>query len=196
MIAATVLAIVVVVIVSSFTSTLASIERAREQAELSQMARLVMERMFSDLTSTFFISEDESYQFVSQDEETEQARGPTLSFITVASRSVLGGTLLGGLARVEYFLGPHPDDAEEMALYRREANLLAGTAAGSGKVALLGERVRDFHVEYYDADGTSHSAWDSADAEGERSLPVAVRITLVLGRTDPGQVFTTLVPIP
>ena len=196
MIAAAVFAVVATVIVSSFTTALTSIERTRRWADVSQMARLVMDRMLLDLTSTFFINEEERYRFAGQDGRKEEASGPILSFVTVAPRRVLGGTLPGGLARVEYFLSAHPDAPEETILYRRETSLLADTEADAGQAAILGEELRDLRLEYYDAAGTSYSAWDSADAEGERSLPVAVRITLVLGGVEPGHVYTTMVPIP
>ena len=132
-VAITILATVSVVVVSSFTGTLRSIERAQEIADSSQVARLVMERMFSDLSSTFFVSEDESYQFLGLDEDDERERGPTLSFATLAPGMPIGGTIPMGMTRVEYFLGPHPEVEEGRALYRRESSLLAG-ASGETRV--------------------------------------------------------------
>ncbi len=196
LIAATMLAIVAMVVVSSFTNTLASIERARERSDVSQTARLVLERMFWDLSSTFFYSEEEAYRFVDRENEQDEPRGLVLSFVTVVRHGLREGTTPGGLARVEYLLGPHPENEDETALYRRETGILGGEGETPRSVALMGEYIRKFYLEYFDETGTVHTAWDSDEAEGERSLPVGVRITLVLGRAGPGQTFKTVVPIP
>jgi len=196
MIAAALFTIVAAAIVSSFTTTLTSIERSREQAEVSQMARLAMERMVIDLTSAFFVSNDERYQFAGRGEPPEDRDGPLLSFVTVSHQALPGSGPPGGFARVEYFIGPGPNGDKKTILYRSETSVLANGGKGARAVAPLCEGVRGLRLEYYDAAGARHDGWNTAEVEGERLLPVAVWIRLSLGRADPGQVFTTVVPIP
>ncbi len=201
LVAVAILSIIVTTAYSLFSQSAQLAGAVRERSELYLEARLVLERIASDLSNARLIGGDERFYFVGLDE----ARGATprdrLQFTALAYGWPSEGEKADELVEISYWVEDAPGTAEPR-LMRRAVRTLDGLpetpheAAAPGE--LLSERVRGMELEFHDARGGKADDWDTRImlAGSSPQLPRAVRVSLIFEGERGRREFSTTVTIP
>jgi prepilin-type N-terminal cleavage/methylation domain-containing protein len=196
------LGIMAIIFVVLFTTYSAAVDRAARARELSQMyheARVVLDLMANDLRAAYVKDEvaqaqqtlqerrAPSYFFVGEDHTENSAPLDKLGFSTFIpqSRPDTPGT---DVCRVTYTLEPVTDPPRgsvtesppRKALLRRVNCSLDPEATDQDQLFLLTELARGLDFKYYDDKGTEYQEWNSQQPQGGKRLPAHVKITLLI----------------
>jgi general secretion pathway protein J len=174
-----------------YTGTFRNIEETESQADLYQMARIVLERMTEDLESVYIAprkedskEEDEVDQptrFVGTMTETEGRRLDTLRFASKAHIFFDAEEPYAGTAEIVYYIR-EDSEKESFTLYRSDkANLGQGQSEETGTGGwILCDRLHALRFIYYDEEGVAYDGWDSTGETFKDKLPSGVSIVLEL----------------
>ena len=196
LIAMSIFAVVLSMLYTVYTGTFRNIEETESQADLYQMARIVLERMTEDLESVYMVAqkktsddEEEAAQparFVGTMTETEGRRLDTLRFASKAHIFFDVEEPYAGTAENVYFVRENSEEVGGYTLYRSDkANFEQSEEEGTGGW-ILSDRLHAIRFIYYDEEGGAHDSWDSTEETFKDKLPSGVSILLELAnRTDP-----------
>lgn len=187
-------------------------ERARPEVNRAQTARVLLDRVESELLGTLLVVKRPAesrlrhpWLFVGEDRVFGTNDSDAIRFVTSNPARPPGAESETGVRMVTYAVGDE-DGEERLALYRSERRLprsmqkqidLEGAARVLGDVAFL-------RLRYLGEDGW-RERWDSTDVSQLDQLPEAIEITLQLweplpdgapGSSGPGDTYTRTVPIP
>jgi prepilin-type N-terminal cleavage/methylation domain-containing protein len=216
MIALSIMAIIFVILFSTYSAAVDRAARARELSQRYHEARVVLDLMADDLRAAYVqdgIAQAQqtsqqprapSYFFVGEDRTEDSAPLDKLSFSTFLpqSRPDTPGT---DVCRVTYTLEPVTKSPQELvtespqrkALLRRVNCSLDPEATDQDQFFLLTELARGLDFKYYDDKGSEYQEWDSQQPQGGKRLPARVKITLLLadqqGRLHPFEMSTELI---
>lgn len=197
MIALGILAIIMVVIASSFNAVAHSKTHAEDRLTLNREGRATMWQMSNEIRGAIQTPMAISHVvFVG----TGQMRGGlpedslTLSSLNAGHRRSI--TSFGAEELVSYNLAPNPDRRGWFILTRSQmSGLLAGGGSDAAPV-VLADNVISLHLRYFNGNAWTES-WDSSALPRNQQLPIAVSIDLQLagnnGRVFP---FSTQVVLP
>ena len=201
------LGIMAVIFVVLFTTYSAAVDRAARARELSQMyheARVVLDLMANDLRAAYVKDEVAQVQQAQAQQTLQERRAPSYFFVgedhtensvpldklrfstfIPQSRPDTPGT---DVCRVTYTLEPvtEPPQGSVMespqrkALLRRVNCSLDPEATDQDQLFLLTELARGLDFKYYDDKGTEYQEWNSQQPQGGKRLPAHVKITLLL----------------
>ena len=207
LIAIAIFALLVSIIMGSFSGVFSQTEQLAHERINRDMARNCLVRMSTDLGNIFIIrppifvptatgQEPSPFRFVARDSTARSGDAVQLQF---ASRAHVdfNGDGRQGIAIIRYYLeavgaGPEP-------VYRlRRGDVLAdvGSLPEPANDPILCENIRTLNLSYIDAEGESSKEWDSSSIDYGYATPRAVRIRLELAADDDVTVFQTVVPLP
>ena len=208
LIAIAIFALLVSITMGSFSGVFSHTEGLAIERNNRAMAQSCLMRMSTDLGNVYvhqapFFKPPQSgqepspYRFVAKDEADISRARVRLQF---ASRAHVdfSADKSQGIAVIRYYLetvesGPDP-------IYRlRRADTMsdAGQLPEPENDPILCENIRTLQFEYLDAEGDTHTAWDSSSIDYGYATPRAVRIQLELATaTAHPDIFQTVVALP
>lgn len=193
LLAMTILAVVMTVIYTSFSSAGDSVERAEAVRDGNDLARTLLSRMSADIANAYCRQGAAGQFFFGKHEEIESS-GAKFRFDRVALSTLTNwrrpDTAETDLWAVGYFFRERPEDGRRV-LMRREKRLLRSADDGPVDEAEyeLTDAVAGLQVRYWD--GTK---WiDDLGAEDACRRPAAAEITLTL---ENGTVVMTAIDVP
>jgi prepilin-type N-terminal cleavage/methylation domain-containing protein len=215
MIALGIMAIIFVILFSTYSAAVGRAARARELSQMYHEARVVLDLMANDVRAAYVkdaVAQAQqtlqqarapSYFFVGEDHTENSAPLDKLSFSAFLpqSRSDTPGT---EVCRVTYTLEPvtkSPQDSVAEApqgktLLRRLNCSLDPEATDQDQLFLLTELARGLDFTYYDDKGTEYREWNSQRPQGGKRLPARIKITLLVadqqGQLHPFAISTEL----
>jgi general secretion pathway protein J len=209
LIAMFIFSVVLTTLYTAYTGTFRNIERTESQADLYQMARIVLERMTEDLESVYMVSQkepsddeeetDQPARFVGTMSEIEGRRMDGLRFASKAHIFFDVEEPYAGTAEIVYYVKENSEEEGRFILYRSDkANFGQSEEEGTGGWILC-DSLHAIQFTYYDEEGGAHDVWDSTEETFKDKLPSGVSIILELAnRTDPEATvkFMTGVTLP
>jgi general secretion pathway protein J len=198
LIAMFIFAIVLSTLYVAYTGTFRNIEETESQADLYQMARIVLERMTEDLESVYMASQtkeateeepveaNQSTRFVGTMAEVEGRRLDSLRFASKAHIDFNSGGPYPGTAEIVYYVRENSDEEGDFTLYRTDrANFGQEEEEGTGGWILC-NRLYAIQFTYYDEEGGAYDNWDSTEESFKDKLPAGISILLELAdKTNP-----------
>ena len=198
LIAMFIFAVVLSTLYVAYTGTFRNIEETESQADLYQMARIVLERMTEDLESVYMASqpketteeetveEDQSTRFVGTMTEIEGRREDTLRFASKAHIVFNGGEPYPGTAEIVYYVRENNEDQGGYTLYRTDRANFEQSGEETTGGWILCDHLYAIQFTYYDEEGGAYDNWDSTDEAFKDRLPSGVSILLELAnKTNP-----------
>jgi general secretion pathway protein J len=188
MIAASITAMIGMLVAGSFQRAAAARELAEAQDQRFTGARLALSRMAREVTEAFLSDHFDAKRhrerltvFRGRDRGDEDE----LLFATMAHRRLLRDVKESDQAVVEYAVDRDPANPGERALFRREKPLIDDEPERGGSRALVLEHVRGFDVQYWDWQKEEWlREWDSSSSDHGGLLPTRVRFRVRLGMPD------------
>lgn len=196
LIAMFIFAIVLTTLYTAFTGTFRNIEETESQADLYQMARIVLERMTEDLESVYMAPRkkdsgeeevvDQPTRFVGTMTEIEGRRLDTVRFASKAHIFFNAEEPYAGTSEIVYYVRENSEEEGGFTLYRSDkANFGQSEEEGTGGW-ILSDRLHAIRFTYYDEEGEAYDGWDSTDDTFKDKLPSGISILLELAnRTNP-----------
>jgi general secretion pathway protein J len=196
LIAMFIFAIVLTTLYTAYTGTFRNIEETESQADLYQMARIVLERMTEDLESVYMAPRkkdsgekeevDQPTRFVGTMTEIEGRRLDTVRFASKAHIFFNAEEPYAGTAEIVYYVRENSEEEGGFTLYRSDkANFGQSEEEGTGGW-ILSDRLHAIRFTYYDEEGEAYDGWDSTDVTFKDKLPSGISILLELAnRTNP-----------
>ena len=211
LIAMFIFAVILSTIYVAYTGTFRNIEETESQADLYQMARIVLERMTEDLESAYIVAQtkdakeeespeaNQTTRFVGTMAEVEGRRLDTLRFASKAHIVFNGGEPYPGTAEIVYYVRENSGEVGGFTLYRTDrANFERGEEdATSGWI--LCDHLYAIRFTYYDQEGSAYDNWDSTEESFKDKVPSEISILLELANeTNPESPlkFMTAVALP
>lgn len=210
LLAIAILALVISLIYPAYRGTVGNIPEVRDEADLFQVARLILERVSRELTSAFVAparvlpgkTQEKSYSFfVGTDAENGDYPFDTLRFTaTVSTGQSLVNTRESDLVVIEYLPDPNPEPtARGTILWRRESSIISQNLAEESKVMEMGEFVKGIDYKFYDTNAGEYvPQWNSETrVQGQTLLPSAIMVTVfLLDAKNVIRPFSTVIKIP
>jgi len=193
LLAMAILAVVVTVIYTEFSTSSANAERAEASRDETDMARTLMSRMSDDIANAYCSTGTIGTFFYGKSEEAEtegsKFRHDSLSLTTLTNWRKPGSKETE-LWEVGYSFEEKSDGSGYVLVRREKRELSSDVPPLEGGVEYeITDRVEGLQVRYYD--GTNWvDAWDRKNGCSQSNLPRAVEISLTL---DSGSVFITQV---
>jgi general secretion pathway protein J len=208
LIAVAIFALLVSIVMGSFSGVFYRTEDLARQRINNAMARSCLMRMATDLAGLYVerrpffkppgnTEEPTLYRFV-VDDSPGDGSDPAVR-LRFASRAHvdLSGRGSEGIAVIRYYLEARPAGSEPLFRLRR-ADVLSGTGELpplSGD-PILCDNIRALKIEVLDGEGENSAAWDSDDADVGFATPRAVMIRLELDAPTNPTVYQTVVALP
>lgn len=183
--------IVVSAVYGGYNLTFSTIENSEKELELASRARVILERMSSDLRSVYpgaggYLQSSSDGQF----------DGDTFSCISTAHLLFDPTGFQAGLTTLSYSV-KEDEEGGQLELYRSDIPILPGVSSSADDEVLLGYGLESIELKYVDGDGTEHDQWPPGGGFDDL-LPVMVRIILQFegSEEDDGRIFQTAVALP
>lgn len=187
LIAMFIVAIVMSMLYTSYTTTFRNIDETAYQAEIYEMARIVMTRIVGDLESAYIYIAPENRSadtpdtlsaFFKGEESTHLSRSAdTLSFSSKAHLDFKEDSGNTGRANITYYFKEHNNN-EALILYRSDTPDFEMTVQEEEKGMVLCEDLYSVDFKFFDEDGETYETWDSTSDTFKNRLPVMVSIKL------------------
>ncbi len=190
LLAISILAIVVSIIFSLYYASTGIVEESRYKADIYQTARLALDRMSNEISSTFYpenpntpSADDKSERiiFVGEDIQEGEYSLDRLNFTSTVFRYIRRDAPETELCEIGYYLYSESEEDGTRILLRREDPTVDDEPLEGGNVLELADSVVGLNFEYYDEDGENKTeSWDSTAIDKGRKIPSAVKITISL----------------
>ena len=210
LIAIAIFALLVSIIMGSFSGVFSHTEKLAVERANNAMARSCLMRMTADLSNAYvrkspFFSQPETgqepslYRFVAKEAANDGDKEVRLQFASRAHVD-LSGARRQGIAIIRYYLEAADQSANPTFRLRRQdvlSTVDADELPEPQNDPIICQNVRALQLEYIDAEGESSEDWDSESADFNYATPRAVRIRLELvGVSGRATVFQTVVTLP
>lgn len=172
--------IIASVIYGSYMGSLRIIYDSQKDMERMNMARLILDRISSDLSCAFLRDYREYLVFVGMDSGEGKTGADSVMFTASNNDRPERDSAESDLCEISYYLDP--DEGGELFILRRKDPTLDEDPFSGGETRIIGEGVAGLDLEYFDGESWLPS-WDSRD---DNSLPRAARITLVFVTEEEG----------
>ncbi len=208
LIAIAIFALLVSIVMGSFSGVFSHSEELAIARNNSAMARSCLMRMTTDLANVFVekppffklpetSQEPSLFRFVATDGAESAETQARLQF---ASRAHVdfSGEGSEGIAIIRYYLETTGDDGADPVYRLRRADAMAdgGELPELSGDPILCENIRALKISYIDAQGESSDEWDSSSPDYGYATPRIVRIRLELAAAENVDVFQTAVRLP
>lgn len=207
LIAIAIFALLVSIVMGSFSGVFSRTEALTVQRVNSAMARSCLMRMTTDLGNVYVekppffappkpLEDPSLYRFVARGMSDGASPLILLQFASL-SHVDFSPAKRQGIAVIRYYLEPMNLSPAKLSRLRR-SDVLAyeGQLPEPELDPILCENIRDLKFEYIQADGTAVEEWDSSAAEQNYATPRAVKIRLELAAPEGSAVYQTTVILP
>lgn len=178
-----ILVIIVAALYSAYTTNVEAIQIARQNGEIHQVARIVLERMTKDLQSALLQgsvpSQNVKLGMLGESREIGGRRADRIDFTTVTHLSRTERGPASDLCEVGYLADEDPE-VQTLVLLRRDDFSVDEDFSQGGSLQEIARNVTEFRVVYLDSQGEETDKWNTLEAAAGTGLPVLVRIRLVL----------------
>ena len=189
LIAISIIGIIMAVVYGAYMSNVDAIQMSRQEAEITQKARIVFDRMGKDLASAFIGTgmgeeqEENLLVFIGQDIETDGDPTDRLDFTSLSHMPMGGAGPWTDLCEVSYFLEADPEGAG-FVLFRRDDAYLDGNPVEGGPFFEIADGIKSFDMTFQDQGGEVYENWNSLEGEQKGRLPSLISIRLVFTNGD------------
>jgi prepilin-type N-terminal cleavage/methylation domain-containing protein len=178
-----ILVIIMAALYSAYTTNVEAIQIARQNGEVHQTARIVLERMTKDLQSALIQgsvpSEKIKLGLVGEDREIDGRRADRIDFTTVTHLPLTEKGPASDLCEIGYFL-EEDAEAKVLVLFRRDDPSVDDDFTKGGALVEMARNVLEFKLSYQDSRGEDSDKWSSPEGMPAAGLPALVKIRLVL----------------
>jgi len=179
-----ILVIIMAALYSAYTTNVEAIQIARQNGEVHQEARIVLERMTKDLQSTLIQvsvpSEKIRLGLVGGDREIEGRRADHIDFTTVTHLALNEKVPASDLCEIGYMIEEDPE-AKVLVLFRRDDSSVDEDFTTGGSLQEMARNVVEFKLTYQDSRGEESAQWNTLEGRPGSGLPVLIKVRLVLG---------------
>ncbi len=186
MVAVTILAVVSMLVWSSFRQTTLTKANIESQAARYRTVRLALDRMSREIAMAFLSQNEDTSQPERRTRFVAHRRGVVdeLAFSYFGHQRLYEDAPEGDTAVVSYFSEPDRERRGAINLMRRESRRLGYQKPEelSGQTDVLCDEVVRLKIDYYDArDKVWREEWNTLAADGQPDrLPIKVKITLTV----------------
>jgi len=160
-----------------------AIQIARQNGEVHQTARIVLDRMTKDLQSALIqvrgSSEKIKLGLVGADRELYGRRADHIDFTTVTHLPLTENGPASDLCEIGYLVDEDPE-GQVLVLLRRDAFNVDEDFTKGGSLQEMARNVLEFKLTYQDAEGKDSDQWNTLEGKPTSGLPVLVKVRLVL----------------
>jgi len=178
-----ILVIIMAAIYSAYTTNVEAIQIARQNGEVHQAARIVLERMTKDLQSALIQvsvpSEKIRLGLVGEDREIDGKRADRLDFTTVSHLALNEKDPASDLCEIGYMIEEDPE-AKVLVLFRRDDPSVDEDFTKGGSLLEMARNVMEFNITYLDSRGEESDKWNTLEGLPGSGLPVLIKVRLVL----------------
>ena len=193
MISLAILGIIVAILYGSFWTVSRSYDEMRDRLEVEQAGRFILENLNRELRSAYLSPDNESLVFEGLQDEVDGQPRDSIRFFSTAPAWGKGDEE-PELKELSYSLEASETDPGVVHLYRRTAS--PSQEAGQFPEIDLGPYVQGLSLRYSDGEDAEVESWDSKAIKGERRLPAAIQIDLILGKGEWQESLTATVALP
>jgi type II secretion system protein J len=178
-----ILVIIVAALYSAYTTNVEAIQIARQNGEVHQAARIVLDRITKDLQSALIQvivpSEKIKLGLVGETHEIDGKRADRIDFTTVTHLPLTETGPASDLCEVGYFL---EEDFENnvSVLVRRDDPRVDEDFTKGGLLVEMARNVLEFKITYQDSSGQESDTWNTMEGTPGSGLPVLIKVRLVL----------------
>lgn len=182
LIAIFILATVLSTIYAAYRGTFRIIKDSKDDNEIYSMARIAMNRMFSDLNA--FSAAGGEVEFVSKSYETGKEESTGITFVSSAHLAFSEDESASGPAKITYYID---EDQSQDGIYRLLRSDAPIVISGDGEQQpddrfVLCEQLHSLTFKFFDSAGRAYRSWDSVSGEETQrnKAPAVVAIELKL----------------
>jgi type II secretion system protein J len=192
-----ILVIIMAAIYSAYTTNVEAVQIARQNGEVHQTARIVLERMTKDLQSAMIQvsmpSEKIKLGLVGEDREIDGRRADRIDFTTVTHLALNEKVPASDLCEIGYMIEEDPE-AKTLVLFRRDDPSVDEDFTTGGSLQEMARNVLEFKLTYEDSRGEESTKWNTLEGMPASGLPVLIKIRLVLkDELDREHLFSTTI---
>ena len=178
-----ILVIIMAAVYSAYTTNVEAIQIARQNGEVHQMARIVLDRMTKDLQSALIqvsvSSEKIKLGLVGEDREIDGMRADHIEFTTVTHLPLTEKGPASDLCEIGYLIEEDPE-AKVLVLFRRDDPSVDEDFTKGGSLQEMARNVVEFNLTYQDSQGEESDQWNTLEGRPASGLPVLIKVRLVL----------------
>jgi len=205
LVAVFILAIVVSLVMGSFSGIYEGAERINIGSDLHELGNACLNRMTTDLQSMHVAAYprykrpdiDDDPEIYHVKGEKRSSGGTTFGWLRFTSMAHLpfNQQVNEGIAEIVYYVQQTPENdfilrrADKLYPYPEEFE-------ESDTDPIMCEQLRRFELVYYDAKGREYDEWDSESDDMEFGTPRAVEIKLEVGSDELSYAFNSSIAIP
>ena len=178
-----ILVIIMAALYSAYTTNVEAIQIARQNGEVHQTARILLDRITKDLQSaliqTSVASERIKLGLIGQDREIDGRRADRMDFTTVTHLPLTEKGPAGDLCEIGYLI-EEDSEGKGLVLYRRDDPSVDEDFTKGGSLQEMARNVLEFKVTYQDVRGEDSDRWNTPENRPGPGLPVLIKVRLVL----------------
>ena len=178
-----ILVIIMAALYSAYTTNVEAIQIARQNGEVHQTARIVLDRMTKDLQSaliqTSVSSETIKLGLIGEEREIDGRRADRIDFTTVTHLPLTEKGPASDLCEIGYLID-EDSEGEGLVLLRRDDPSVDEDFTEGGSLQELARNVLEFSLIYQNAQGEDSDQWNTLEGMPTSGLPVLIKVRLVL----------------
>jgi len=178
-----ILVIIMAALYSAYTTNVEAIQIARQNGEVHQTARIVLDRMTKDLQSALIevsVSSDKiKLGLVGEDREIDGRRADRMDFTTVTHLPLTEKGPASDLCEIGYLIEEDSED-KILVLFRRDDPSVDEDFTKGGSLQEMARNVLEFNLTYQDSMGEESDNWNTLEGMPVSGLPVLIKVRLVL----------------
>jgi type II secretion system protein J len=178
-----ILVIIMAALYSAYTTNVEAIQIARQNGEVHQTARIVLDRMTKDLQSALIEvsvpSDKIKLGLVGEDREIDGRRADRMDFTTVTHLPLTEKGPASDLCEIGYLIEENSED-KVLALLRRDDPSVDEDFTKGGSLQEMARNVLEFNLTYQDSVGEESDKWNTLEGMPASGLPLLIKVRLVL----------------
>jgi len=178
-----ILVIIMAAIYSAYTTNVEAIQIARQNGEVHQLARIVLDRMTKDLQSALIQvsvpSEKIKLGLIGEDREIDGRRADRIDLTTVTHLMQTETEPGSDLCEIGYLVD-EDSEGKDLVLLRRDDSSVDEDFTEGGLLQEMARNVIEFKLTYEDSEGEEWDKWNTPEGTVGQGLPVLVKVRLVL----------------
>lgn len=178
-----ILVIIMAALYSAYTTNVEAIQIARQNGEVHQTARIVLDRMTKDLQSALIEvsvpSDKIKLGLVGEDREIDGRRADRMDFTTVTHLPLTEKGPASDLCEIGYLIEENSED-KVLALLRRDDPSVDEDFTKGGSLQEMARNVLEFNLTYQDSGGEESDKWNTLEGMPASGLPLLIKVRLVL----------------
>ncbi len=178
-----ILVIIMGAVYSAYTTNVEAIQIARQNGEVHQTARIVLDRITKDLQSALIQvsvpSENIKLGLVGENREIDGRRADRIDFTTVTHLPLNEKGPASDLCEIGYQVD-EDSEGKVLVLLRRDDSSVDEDFTQGGTLQEMARNVIEFKLTYQDSRGEESDQWNTLEGKPGSGLPVLIKVRLVL----------------